>query len=198
MPISIQSTSVEQPSSQRANAEKAQKPSADETKVQLNASIVKASVEVSISSKNEPMQLLLKSVVTKLNELLKGQLGDNAIQNAVSQDNTPEGTAGRIASLSTAFFEAFKAKHPGEDQTKLVDHFLETIKKGIDQGFKEARDILQGLDVLKGDIASNIDKTYELVQKKLDDFRSSMLGQQTPAAQPSGTEKGTQASVGKR
>jgi hypothetical protein len=186
---SIQSMTVEQPGSQRASAEKVQKPGAEETKAQFNASILKASMEVSISSKNEPMRLLLKSVVTKLNEVLKDQLGDNAIQNAVSQDNTPEGTAGRIVSLSTGFFEAFKAKHPGEDQAKLVDRFLETIKKGVDQGFKEARDILQGLDVLKGDIASNIDKTYELVQKKLEDFRSSVLGQQTPAAQTSGTEK---------
>lgn len=193
MVASIQSTTVEQPNSQRASAERVQKPSAEEAKAQFNASILKASVEVSISSKNEPMQLLLKSVVTKLNELLKDQLGDNAIQSAASQDNTPEGTAGRIVSLSTGFFEAYKAKHPGEGQAKVVDHFLETIKKGIDQGFKEARDILQGLGVLKGDIASNIDKTYELVQKKLDDFRSSMLGQQTPVAQPSGTEKDAQA-----
>lgn len=186
---SIQSTTVEQPGSQRASAEKVQKPGAEEAKAQFNASILKASMEVSISSKNEPMQLLLKTVVTKLNEVLKDQLGDNAIQNAVSQDNTPEGTAGRIVSLSTGFFEAFKAQHPGEDQAKLVDRFLETIKKGVDQGFKEARDILQGLDVLKGDIASNIDRTYELVQKKLEDFRSSALGQQTSVAQSSGTEK---------
>lgn len=189
---SIQSTTVEPAGSQRASAEKVQKPNVQETKAQLNASILKASVEVSISSKNEPMQLLLKAVVSKLNEVLRGQLGDNAIENAMSQDNTPEGTAGRIVSLSTGFFEAFKAQHPGEDQAKLVDRFLETIKNGIDQGFKEARDILQGLDVLKGDIASNIDKTYALVQKQLDEFRSSMLGQQTPS-QTAGTEKNAQA-----
>jgi hypothetical protein len=34
----------------------------------------------------------------------------------------------------------------------------------------EAREILGGLNVLDGDIASNIDKTYDLVQKKLNDF----------------------------
>jgi hypothetical protein len=178
---SIQSSNVEQAGSRPASAEKIQKSAAQESKTQLNASILKASVEVSISSKNEPMQLLLKSVISKLNELLKDQFGDNAIENAVSQDNTPEGTAGRIVSLSTAFFEAFKAQHPGEDQTRLVEHFLDTIKKGIDQGFKEARDILQGLDVLKGDIASNIDKTYELVQRGLEQYRASMLGQEAPA-----------------
>lgn len=49
---------------------------------------------------------------------------------------------------------------------------MDTIKGGIEKGFKEARDILKGLKVLGGDIASNIDKTYELVQKGLDAFAS--------------------------
>ncbi|WP_292746763.1 DUF5610 domain-containing protein, partial [Methylophaga sp. UBA3191] len=38
------------------------------------------------------------------------------------------------------------------------------------QGFKEARDILGGLKVLEGDIAGNIDKTYDLVQQGLQSF----------------------------
>ncbi len=44
------------------------------------------------------------------------------------------------------------------------------IRGGIEKGFAEAREILGGLNVLDGDIASNIDKTYDLVQKKLNDF----------------------------
>jgi hypothetical protein len=47
---------------------------------------------------------------------------------------------------------------------------MDTIKGGIEKGFKEARDILEGLQVLGGDVAANIDKTYELVMKGLDDF----------------------------
>ena len=47
------------------------------------------------------------------------------------------------------------------------------IGGGIDQGFKEARDILNSLGVLEGEIADNIDKTYELVQTGLQDFRDS-------------------------
>ncbi len=41
---------------------------------------------------------------------------------------------------------------------------------GIDQGFSEARDVLGGLKVLEGEIADNIDKTYEIIQKGLEDF----------------------------
>lgn len=166
---------------QTGAAKQVQKPTQDEAKVQLNVSIVQASMEVSIGAKDQPMQLLLKNVIENLNAVLKPQFGDNAIQNAVNQDNSPEGTADRIFSLSTGFLDAFKAQHPGEDQTAVVNNFMDTIRKGIDQGFKEARDILKGLGVLQGDIASNIDKTYDLVQKKLDDFQAKVLGSTTGA-----------------
>ena len=48
--------------------------------------------------------------------------------------------------------------------------FTDIISGGIAQGFAEARDILDGLQVLEGDIASNIDKTYDLVQTGLAAF----------------------------
>lgn len=143
------------------------------TRSQLNASIINASIEVSIQSKNEPLALLLKSAINGINAILKPQFGDNALQAAVSQDNTPEGTAGRIVSISTGFFELFKQQHPGESEADVLKNFMSVISSGVDTGFKEARDILQGMGVLKGDIASNIDKTYALVQKGYADFAAS-------------------------
>ena len=139
-------------------------------KGQLNASIVQASLTVSIGAGNDPLALLLKSALTGVNEALKDQFGDNAIQNAVSQDNTPEGTAGRIVALSTAFYDAFRQQHPGEDPDAVLQKFLDTIRGGATTGFSEARGILRGLNVLGGDIASNIDKTQQLVDKGYDDF----------------------------
>jgi len=143
---------------------------AAKAKAQLNVSIVQASLTVSLNSSNEPLSVLLKTALTGINEALKDDFGDNAIQNAVSQDNTPEGTASRIVSLSTAFYDAFKQQHPGEDGDAVLNKFMETLQKGVDQGFKEARGVLDGLKVLNGDVASNIDKTYELVQKGYADF----------------------------
>lgn len=139
-------------------------------KADLNVSIVQASLTVSLNSSNEPLSVVLKTALTGINEALKDDFGDNAIQNAVSQDNTPQGTASRIVSLSTAFYEAYKQQHAGEDETETLNNFINTLKKGVDQGFKEARDVLQGLKVLNGDIASNIDKTYDLVQQGFADF----------------------------
>jgi hypothetical protein len=152
-------------------------------KAQLNVSIVQASLTVSLNSSNEPLSLVLKTALTGINEALKDDFGDNAIQNAVSQDNTPEGTAGRIVSLSTAFYEAYKQQHPGGDETETLNNFIDTLKKGVDQGFKEARDVLQGLKVLNGDIASNIDKTYDLVQQGFADFIAAHQPKQEAAQQ---------------
>lgn len=187
MPTSIQ-PSTSGSGYQRVESEKVQKPREKEAKVQANASILKATMEVSISVKNNTLQFLLTSVIANLNEVLKPEFGEDAIQNAVNQDNTPEGTSSRIVDLATGLFDAFKTQHPEQGQAAVVDHFLEVIKKGIDQGFKEARDILDGLGVLKGDIASNIDKTYEQVQKKLDDFRSRILGTATATQSPDTTQ----------
>lgn len=141
-----------------------------QARAQLNQSILQASLSVSINSQNEPLALLYKTAIDSLNETLKTDFGENAIQNAASQDNTPEGTAGRIVSLSTAFFDAYKAQHPEQDQDTVLKNFMTTIRGGFERGFKEAKDILSGLNVLNGDIASNIEKTYDLVLKGYADF----------------------------
>lgn len=144
-----------------------------EARSQLNVSIVQASLSVSISSQNEPLALLFKSAIDSLNEVLKPTLGENAIQNAVNQDNTPEGTAGRIVSLSTGFFDAFKKQHADLGEEDALKQFMVTIRSGFERGFKEASNILQGLKVLNGDIEANVNKTYDLVQKGYADFEAS-------------------------
>lgn len=138
----------------------------------LNIAIVQSSMSVSLSSGNEPLALLYKSAINSINETLAPEFGENAIQNAAGQDNSPEATAERIVKLATGFYEAYKQQNPGEDESKTLNSFMDTIKRGFEQGFKEASDILQGLNVLKDDIASGIQKTYDLVQKGFADFAS--------------------------
>jgi len=153
-----------------------------EAKTQQNAAILQASLDVSIQSKNQPLALLLKSAINGINELLKPKFGDNAIQTAASQDNTiqaaasqdntPTGTADRIVSLSTGFYEAFKQQHSGENANDVLTQFMSTIRSGVETGAKEAQGILKGMGVLNGDIASSIDKTLELVKKGYADFEA--------------------------
>jgi len=152
------------------------------TKATQNAAILQSSLDVSLQSKDQPLALLLKSAITGINDLLKAQYGDNAIQAATSQDNTPSGTADRIVSLSTGFYEAFKQQHPGEDANDVLTKFMDTIRGGFEQGAKEAQDILSGMGVLSGDIASNIDETLTQVRQGYDDFETAQRASLADAA----------------
>lgn len=143
------------------------------TKKQLNQSILQASMDVSLSAGNQPMALLFKTAIEGINKVLEEELGPNAIQQAHDEglDVSPQATADRIVQLSTAFFDKYQANHPELSTEKALDSFTKLIGSGIDKGFKEARSILEGLKVLKeGNIASNIDATYDLVQKGLKAF----------------------------
>ena len=143
-------------------------------KASQNAAILEATV-ATISSKDDPLALVLRTAIEKLNELLTPELGPGAIQSAVDSglDVSPEATAERIVNLSTAFFSAFREQHANESDEEALAGFLTTIREGIDRGFSEAREILDGLQVLSGDIAANIDSTYDLVQEKLLAFEDS-------------------------
>lgn len=140
-------------------------------KREMNAAILQ-SAAVRLSAIDEPMALVLKTALEGINEALKETMGDNAIQKTYDSglDVSPEATAGRIVSLSTAFFGKYQEMHPDMNQEEALTSFTEIISGGVDKGFAEAREILDGLGVLEGDIASNIDKTYALVQDGLKSF----------------------------
>lgn len=139
-------------------------------KTELNTQILEASLTVSISAGNESQQLVLRNVIDKLNEILDDGTGVPALDTASKQDNTPDGTAGRIVSLSTAFFGSYAKQHPELSEADAAASFVELIRGGVEKGFKDARGILDGLGALKGDVAGNIDKTFALVSKGFDDF----------------------------
>jgi len=154
------------------STEKIQDSAATIVKKQMNAQILASAVEVSVSAGDQPLSLVLKAALEGINEALKETMGDNAIQKGYDAglDVTPEATAGRIVSLSTAFFGKYQEMHSDMSQEEALTSFTDIISGGIDKGFAEARDILDGLGVLEGDIATNIDKTYALVQDGLKSF----------------------------
>jgi len=138
----------------------------------LNKAILTASMQVSLTAGDNSMTLLYKSAIDHINKVLAPELGDNAIQEAYKSglDVSPQATADRIVSMSTAFFGKYAQSNPDKDLDTALKDFTALIGGGIDQGFSEARTILDGLKVLQGDIASNIDKTYERVQTGLKAF----------------------------
>lgn len=158
---------------------------AQQAKTAQNRAILEASLEVSISSGNESMSLLFKAAIEKINEVLAPDLGPRPLDAAVESglDVSPEATADRIVSLTTGLFARYQDANPELQGAALVDRFVSVISGGIEQGFTEAREILDGLGVLEGDIATNIDLTFDLVMEKLEQFRLDNGGAPTePAA----------------
>ena len=151
-------------------------PTLADTKQAQNKAILEANLQASFSAQNEPLALLYRTAIDALNQELEPILGENAIERTSEQgvDVSPEATAGRIVSQSTAFFSAFQAQNSDLDPQQQLDRFLEVIGSGVDRGFADAREILDGLQVLEGDIATNIDRTYELVLQGLAEFRDSL------------------------
>lgn len=142
-----------------------------------NAQVLEASLQVSIQAGNDGLALLYRTAVDEINTALESELGPDAIQNAMSQDNSAEATAGRIVSLSTAMFDVYAARHPDKALAEVAQDFVNVIRGGFEQGYQEAQDILNSLGVLGegSPIAQGIAKTFELVQKGYDDWLASKL-----------------------
>lgn len=137
-----------------------------------NAHILEASMQVSIQAGNEGLALLYRTAVDAINSVLDTELGPQAIQNASGQDNSSEGTAGRIVAFSTAMFDAYAARYPDKDMAEVAKDFIHVIRGGFEQGYKEAEDILNSLGVLPDVqvVAQGMAKTFDLVHKGYADW----------------------------
>lgn len=149
-----------------------QQPTSVINKKMLNASILEASLKFNETIADQPLSLLLKTALEGINDVLKEMGVETTIEQAYESgvDVSPEATAERIVAFSTQFFSSYQDQHPELDAEQALTKFIEVIGDGIEQGFSEARNVLSGLNVLEGDIATNIDKTYELVLQGLQDF----------------------------
>jgi len=143
----------------------------------MNNSILAAQEEVSIAAGDKSMALLYRAAIEAINEELAPTLGENSVQKNAEEgiDYSPEATADRIVSFATKFFATHQQQNQSMGFDDQVSSFMVKIGDAIDQGFKEASDILSGLKVLQGDIAEGVDQTYELIQQKLAQFAKDRL-----------------------
>ena len=81
-----------------------------------------------------------------------------------SSDYTPEKVAGRILGFIEQRLQGEAAL--GADPAKLQG-LLSQAREGVEKGFAEARKILDGLGVLNGKVATDIDDTYARIQDGL-------------------------------
>ncbi|MBG0846887.1 DUF5610 domain-containing protein [Pseudomonas chengduensis] len=91
---------------------------------------------------------------------------------------TPEKVAGRILGFIEQRLQSEAAA--GADPAKL-DKLLSQARDGVEKGFAEARKILDGMGVLKGQVVSDIDDTYKRIQDGFGDL-DKRFGSAAPGA----------------
>ena len=153
---------------------------AEQRKLEFNASILKAQASASekFSAQSQPLSLFYKTTLEAINERLAPELGENALdtKHNAELDVSPEATADRILRLSTGLYSRYSEVNPDMDEEERINRFVDVIGGGIEQGFKEAKEILDALGALSiGNIEQDINKTSELTFQGLEDFRKNML-----------------------
>ncbi|THB72836.1 MAG: hypothetical protein D6B28_04765 [Gammaproteobacteria bacterium] len=106
-------------------------------------------------------KLLNDKIIASLNSVLEAD-GIKPLDSSRAEDFTPEKVANRILDFIDSAMGL--AKLNGADDAEL-EHMLEEAKRGVDMGFEQAKDILDGYGVLEGKIAEDIDSTYNLIQE---------------------------------
>ena len=164
---------------------------------QLNAQLV-ANLDVSTNTDGKSLSLLYRTAIDSINQILSDQLNGgagaqaasdgqtaqgaqqtpNILQQKLSEDNSPEGTSQRILSGALSFFSTYAKQHPELSQEEQAKNFVDIVRGGFEKGYAEAVDVLNGLKVFNGNIADEVKKTRDLVNKGFDDFVASMKPQQ--------------------
>ncbi len=170
---------------QGQGADKVELTTVQERRDALNTTILQS--QVSISSQNEPLSLMLKSALEGINKELEPTLGKNAAQKAFDEgiDFSPEATAARIVDFATSFFPLYQQQQQGNGDSleQQLDSFLGVVGGGVDKGFGEAKDILSGLNVFNGDIEENANNTYDLIFEGFAKFKDNVMGATEQQAQ---------------
>lgn len=163
----------------KKDSKKERKKSAEEVAAESDAVVLEASLSVDIPAvgkrpKRDEVEELYKSltltadeIVAKINEQLKIELPEG-VQSLKPEEVTPEATADRIVKGVTAFFDIFAKQNSSLDAEALLNKFMSEIRKGVEQGYGEAIDILRGLGAFEfAGVEEGVRTTKVLIDEKL-------------------------------
>ncbi len=136
----------------------------------------KDSVELSISANlttEAANGIMFTSVTDQINKALQEAGIDLKVEDGQTGkiDTSPEGTARRIVDFATGFLDSFRENHVGESSGVQIQGFMSLTRNAIVEGFQHARDFLKGITTLSDTIEQNIDQTFELTNKYLDELQ---------------------------
>lgn len=101
-------------------------------------------------------------------------------------DFSAEATAERIFSFSISLFAVYDAQNPEQSTAEALANFEQLVRDAIDEGFGEARSMLEDLGRLDEQIAEFIDRTYAILDRLLDEFFGNAAEGEAGELQPAG------------
>jgi len=93
-----------------------------------------------------------------------------------------EFTAQKVADRIFGFIEG---RVNAEQDPEKRDELLSKAREGVEQGFKEAREILNSLGALQGKVKEDIDQTYSLIQERFNGIENKLSSGDDSALIPS-------------
>lgn len=125
-------------------------------------------------------------VLNKLADNIPGMSGSD-LSALKAEEFTPDKVSGRIADYVAMGLA--QARRDGKSDAEIQNIYDQAVK-GIEQGFKEARDILNDMDLMTDDISATIDETFDLTMQK--------VGLLAPGAEETTTSASTSISAAER
>jgi hypothetical protein len=147
------------------------------TRTSMNAMIIEASLKISISSGDNAQGLLYRTTLESIYEAINTKFESKITPEYQMPEtiDSPETASNTILTFSLGLYASYSSRYSSQDESTTATNFIDLVRGGFEKGFNEAVDILKGLDVFKGNVADEINKTWELVQKGFDDFLASKL-----------------------
>lgn len=125
---------------------------------------------VSLEVRDHPLQLLVRVVIDKLNDAFAHDQQPEKIQGITESDMSPDLAAKKISLHAISLYEPFSSTRQEENKSDVLDAFIDSLVKAVENGFDEAQTMLQNLGVLVGEVERDIDQTYLYVQGEIKAF----------------------------
>lgn len=91
-------------------------------------------------------------------------------------DWSPDATAQRIFGFASGLLGVFRDQNPELSEEELLDKFESVVRGGVDEGYGQAIEILQGLNVGE-EVLNTAQTTIEKVHGLFDDFFANLRSQ---------------------
>ncbi len=92
------------------------------------------------------------------------------------RDFSPEAVSSRIADYAAGLYDNYRSGNPIKGDENKLHKFMKTIKGAFEKGYREAMDILNGLNMSE-DVKKAAERTYDLFLEKLNRFYTMKLSE---------------------